>query len=257
MTDLSALLDSYGRRARLYPALLTLLPAVATAFAWGSSLVSGLTVASVVTLAATFGLLYALANVSRSLGKGVETRLLKQWGCWPTTQMLRHRSPGLSSMTRARYHGFLKQAGPNLELPTAEQEEADPDAADEVYSSAVEWLKEQRREDTFRILHNENAEYGFRRNMRGLKPAGLVVCAASVLGWVAALLLAAPNGTATEAAELLRLPNTLAWAAIGITLLAALGWVFLVRDKWVKEAADHYALALLATCDAPSKAASA
>lgn len=255
MLDLAGLFDTYGRRARLYPALLTLLPPVAVSLAWVPSLVGGQSLAALVGVAASFGLLYALASISRSAGKRTEKRLLAKWGGWPTTIMLRHGHPDIPAPTKARYHQFLAQCGSWDGVPLAQLEQADPAANDDAYASAVQWLKEQRRGPEFRLVLNENAEYGFRRNMRGLKPAALALCLATLLGW--SLAAFTQLGTApgplpsARVGVLLALPSPLALGALGVTVVALVAWTLVVRDGWVREAADQYAQALLATCDAP------
>lgn len=254
MPDVTCLFDTYWRRARLYPALLTLLPPVAVVFAWVPALVQGQSIAALVGVAASFGLLYVFASVTRSAGKRTEVRLLAQWGGWPTTIMLRHADTNIPAATKARYHKFLKQCGSWEAPPSAEVENADPVANDDAYASAVQWLKEQRRGPEFRLVLNENAEYGFRRNMRGLKPSALTLCLVTALGWWVAAFVqlgSTPWSLApTEIRELLAVPSQLAWAALGLTLIALVAWIAIVRDHWVREAADQYAKALLATCDA-------
>lgn len=155
MPDLTGLFDTYGRRARLYPALLTLLPPVAALFAWMPTLVGGQSLAALVGAAASFGLLYALASISRSAGKRTEKRLLAKWGSWPTTIMLRHGCADIPAPTKARYHQYLAQCGSWDGAPSAELEQADPAANDDAYASAVQWLKEQRRGAEFRRPERE------------------------------------------------------------------------------------------------------
>jgi hypothetical protein len=254
MPDLTGLFDTYARRARLYPALLTLSPPVAATFAWVPSLVEGRSLAAMVGAAASFGLLYALASISRSAGKRTEQRLLAKWGGWPTTIMLRHGCADIPAPTKARYHQFLAQCGSWDGLPSAQLEQSDPAANDDAYESAVQWLKEQRRGPEFRLVLNENAEYGFRRNMRGLKPWALALCLVTLLGWLlygfTQLRTARRSLSSADVGELLGLPSPLAWGALGVTVVAFVAWILVVKDRWVREAADQYAQTLLATCDA-------
>jgi len=253
MTDFGALFDSYGRKARLYPALLTLLPAVAVAFGWLATWPST-TAATLVTIASACGLFYALASIARSAGKRVEKRLLAEQGGWHTTTMLRHRDPALSAATKERYHQFLQQ--PVGGLPTAAQETAAPAEADEKYASAILWLKEQRRGPQFQLVHRENAEYGFRRNLRGLKRAGVTLCLLALVGWVGVLFLQHDiRAIAASSDPLAALWNAApigAWAALAVAIIGLLSWIVVVRDRWVREASVHYATALLATCDTPA-----
>ena len=57
-----------------------------------------------------------------------------------------------------------------------------------MYASAVKWLQERCRGKAFPLVEKENAEYGFRRNLRGLKPIGITACLVALL--ISALAIA-------------------------------------------------------------------
>jgi hypothetical protein len=126
--------------------------------------------------------------------------------------------------------------------------------ADETYASAVLWLKEQRRGPDFSLVHRENAEYGFRRNLRGLKALGLMVTVAALLFWL--IMFARTVGSprisiSPHSIDLaLSIPVT-GWVSLVIVLVVLAVWLTIICDKWVEEAAEQYAAALLATCDSP------
>jgi hypothetical protein len=256
MIDLSKLFDSYSRQARLFPGLLTLFPIILTAIAWFPRLVTSSWGATLVTLATSCGLLYGLSVLSRSRGKKVERRLLAAWGGWPTTIWLRHRDDNLPSPVRARYHAFFARNVPLFVTPTEQQEVADPNAADAMYASAVKWLLERCRGKAFPLVEKENAEYGFRRNLRGLKPLGLAACFAALLISVFAILWQNaplfPALASLSAKPLLAALSAVQPAALGavcVDIAAIIGWILIVRDGWVRGAGDQYARALLACCD--------
>jgi hypothetical protein len=256
MIDLSKLFDSYSRQARLFPGLLTLFPIILTAIAWFPRLVTSSWGATLVTLGTSCGLLYGLSVLSRSRGKKVEKRLLAEWGGWPTTIWLRHRDDNLPPPVRARYHAFFACNVPLYVTPTEQQEAADPKAADATYASAVKWLQERCRGKAFPLVEKENAEYGFRRNLRGLKPIGLAACFAALLIsalailWQCEPLLAAfASLSAKPILAALLAVKPAALGAICVDIAAIVGWVAIVRDGWVRSAGDQYARALLACCD--------
>ncbi len=65
---------------------------------------------------------------------------------------------------------------PGVTLPSPEAEATDPEAADSLYDSAVQWLIPQTRSGgRFPLVFQENVNYGFRRNLWGLRPIGLAV----------------------------------------------------------------------------------
>jgi hypothetical protein len=256
MIDVSKLFDSYSRQARLFPGLLTLFPIILTAIALFPRPVTSSWGATLVTLGTSCGLLYGLSVLSRSRGKMVETRLLAEWGGWPTTIWLRHRDDNLPSPVRARYHAFFARNVPLFVAPTEQQEAADPKAADAMYASAVKWLQERCRGNAFLLVEKENAEYGFRRNLRGLKPIGLTACIVALL--VSGLAILWRNETLLPAFESMSAKPVLAalsavkpaaLGAICVDIAAIVGWIALVRDGWVRGAGNQYARALLARCD--------
>lgn len=257
MIDLSKLFDSYSRQARLFPGLLTLFPIILTAIAWFPRLVTSSWGATLVTLGTSCGLLYGLSVLSRSRGKKVEKRLLAEWGGWPTTIWLRHRDDNLPPLVRARYHAFFARNVPLYVTPTEQQEAADPKAADAIYASAVKWLQERCRGKAFPLVEKENAEYGFRRNLRGLKPIGLTACFAALLISAVAILWQyeplLPAFASLSAKPILAALSAVKPAALGaicVDIVAIVGWLAIVRDGWVRSAGDQYARALLACCDA-------
>lgn len=250
MIDFAQLFDSYSRKARLYPALLVCAPALGLLAAAAPAFVTGSAVAGLVGVLAGCGFLYLCAELARSRGKATERRLLASWGGWPTTVWLRHSSPDLDIHTRSRYHAFLTANVPQLQLPTAVEEDADVSAADARYQSGVEWLKAQCR-DRAPLVDHENASYGFRRNARGLRPFGIAVSIASILAqfYISWRHSTVQGASWSEIRDLLGAlgPWEIGSLAFSIGLLCF--WLFLAKDAWVRHGADAYARALLAQCD--------
>lgn len=132
-------------------------------------------------LAAVFGLIvscgaiYGLGSIARGLGKRLEARLVLQWGGMPTTLILRHRDSFLDSVSKARYHKHIEEKL-NMNLPSAAEELADPAAADDAYIGATRLLREVTRGKNHTLLLKENIAYGFHRNMRAVRPIGILSC---------------------------------------------------------------------------------
>ena len=177
---LKPVLDPYDRKARRRPALLCSVPLVALIVLlipqlgpiWGS--ISGGVVYS--------GGSMLLIQVSRDLGKGLEERLFQTWGGRPSAAMLRNADGRLDKPTKERYRTFLSESIPGLTLASAEGERENPEKAHAGYESANRWLLEQTRDHArFGLLFTENINYGFRRNLLGLKPIALGVDAMAVV----------------------------------------------------------------------------
>jgi hypothetical protein len=120
----------------------------------------------------------------------------------------------------------------NEALPSVDQERADPGAADERYAIATTVLRELTRDSKrFPLVFAENAEYGFRRNSLGLKPIGVVVAV----------------GASLASVELM-LANSFSFRFFGpliVGVVALIFWLALVRQPWVRSAAEPYAIRLL------------
>jgi hypothetical protein len=241
--------DPYDRQARLYPALLCLLPLLALVALLYAPNVSALT--GVVTIAVSCGGLFLMTNICREMGKRLEDRLYREWGGKPTTQLLRHRDGIIDSVTKRRYHAFLA-AKINAIFPDAEQEKSDPAKADETYQSGARWLLDQTRPDggkKFDLLFRDNVTYGFRRNALGTQPFGLIIAIASLL-WVLAKenVISVTAGKLVDLAALGRLPAP-AVASLAVSVVMLLAWLFFFTKSSLRTAAFTYAETLLRTCD--------
>ncbi|MEO7654734.1 MAG: hypothetical protein ABIS23_03510, partial [Sphingomicrobium sp.] len=85
-----------------------------------------------------------------------------------------------------------------------------------------------------------------------LKPFGIALCLLSIFGWVLALLLA--RYMTSDLQSTLAFASTVSeakWGSLAFSFVALLTWMLVIGDDWVREAADHYAVALLGSCDAP------
>ncbi len=241
--------DPYERPARLYPALLALLPLLTLVMLLYGPKATALTGA--VTVAVSCGGLYLTTNLCRELGKRLEERLYLKWGGKPSTQLLRHRDKTIEAPTKGRYHSFL--AGKiNVAFPDKDQEAKNPEAADEVYQSGVRWLLNHTRPEDgkkFDLLFKENVAYGFRRNALGVKPIGLIVSIASLL-WVLATegLLLSPGHRFIDLTALPRMPEA-ATASLIVSAVMLVAWMLFFTKSSARTAAFTYAETLLRACD--------
>ncbi len=238
---LSQIFDHYDRKARLAPALLALVPVLAViffyhgvTFDWSETLLSSL---------AVLGLFYLLASTAREAGKRREGALFAEWGGKPSTQLLRHGDRAIDPVTKARVHKFLS-ASIGVALPNQSEEKADREAADHIYESAANWLREATRDHCkYNLLFNENISYGFRRNGFGLRPLAVLI-ALLCMFWVQT-----HSGFATAWAFEFRLMPVGGWIAIAIAVCSILFWVFFFSKETVRTSAFTYADTLLRCCD--------
>lgn len=235
LTPWKGALDPYELKARLAPALLVILPPALAGIAWfpGFSW-TGVLATTVVTCGGTV----LLAQVGRDLGKRKEDWLFTKWGGRPSTIRLRHRTLGTNKVTLAKYHTKLSKLL-KRKFPTQAQEDDEPAAADELYEAGATFLRVNTRDvKKFPLVFKENCNYGFRRNLWGMKRLGISVSAVG-LG-----LMGARIAYLKDSGDL-GLP--LACAAVDLGML--LGWIFWFRPDWVRLAADAYAKELVEACE--------
>jgi hypothetical protein len=245
----SKVTDPYDRQARLYPALLCLLPLLALIALLYAPYVSVLT--GVVTMAISCGGLFLMTNICREMGKRLEEKLFREWGGKPTTQLLRHRDSAIDSVTKRRYHAFLASKI-NIVFPDAEHEKTDQVAADEVYQSGARWLLDHTRPDMgkqFDLLFRDNIAYGFRRNALGVRPIAIAI-ALGCLIWALAkehVLFGTGRRIFDLAATAQLSPQVIASLAVaGVMLLV---WLFFFTKTSLRTSAFTFAQTLLRTCD--------
>lgn len=231
-------MDTYSRRARLYPALLVVAPVSLLAVAlfpsapeWWSKLSALLTASGLPFLTLQFG---------RQAGKRKEPELFTAWGGRPTTTLLRRRA-NPNPVALARRHQQIESIL-GVGLPSLQQETADPAGADAAYESAVEALRERtRNRQKFPLVFDELCSYGFRRNLWGHRPLGIALSITGLSGAIAALLVGLTSG----------LPILIPPVAV-VALIDALTlviWVRMVTPDWVRQAAFAYAERLIASVE--------
>jgi hypothetical protein len=231
MNPLNLITDGYERKARLYPALLLVAPVVMTAVAIFPAKFSGLQ--SLVAAVVGCGGAFLLSQLARDAGKNGEKSLFARWGGLPSIAIFRHRDTRLDSITKVRYHKKLADLVEGTKAPTLEQEQTDPNAADGVYAAWSNYLRVNTRDTRkFALLFQENVNYGYRRNVWGLRAIGIAACALSSL--VAGACLYYVHQSTEKLDE--------AVAAAGVFALVLLAcWIFRFSADWVRVAADAYA----------------
>jgi hypothetical protein len=241
--------DPYDRPARLYPALLCLLPILALVALLYAPNVSALT--GVVTIAVSCGGLFLMTNICREMGKRLEERLYREWGGKPTTQLLRHRDSAIDSVTKRRYHAFLA-AKINATFPDAAQEKSDPAKADETYQSGARWLLDHTRPESgkqFDLLFRDNVTYGFRRNALGARPFGIIVACVCLVWTLLKEHILLNAGEQIVDWRALGHLSPAAIASLAVSSVMLLVWLFFFTKTSLRNCAFSFAETLLRTCD--------
>lgn len=248
--ELLKLFDGYNRKARIYPALIALLPIIFAVMGLGRAAISDFPTGAVAVVLVGC-ILYGLSALARSRGKIAEPRLLKMWGGWPSTTVLRHRDDRYDPNTKSRYHAKLSALCGGIILPSPQAENASPLDADNVYRSATKQFMELRRGPEYQMIHDENASYGFRRNLLGLKGPAII------LAMFVAVVSGAIWWSDLPSIESLRDLRTVILAKPALPAIVAANILFIafyytvVTKDFVSQAAYEYADALFRTLDAP------
>ena len=231
---MSAFLDQYEIRARLFPALLSVvtLPAVVITLGFRDyPLVTGL-----LALFSAVGGPFLLATLVGERGRRLQERLFRDWGGPPTVALLRLGDQGQADPKRLQRRTKLAEAWANA-LPSRDDELKNPAAADQAYESAISYLRERTRDrKAFPLVFTENCNYGFHRNLMAVRPLAIIVSAFASFALVAVILA---NWWALD----------FPWTdlAIGfIICLAVVGfWWAFPTERRVRAAAEIYAVRLL------------
>lgn len=239
--------DPYERQARLYPALLAFSPIfiMVTSFYHDKLNV----VNSAVVLLIMSGLIVLISNISRTIGRSVESKLWTEWGGMPSVVILRHKDSYINSVEKKRYHVFLEKKL-RLVFPSQSIEDSNLEEADSIYKAASNYLRTHTRDtEKFKLLFKENIAYGFRRNSYGIRLVGML-CSVLVVFWIfirknysvwsERLAVSTDPESFFTQAEIL----SLSWA-----IIMFLVWVFYFNKSVVREAAFCYANQLIMTCD--------
>ena len=218
-------MDAYERKARLAPALLVGLPSAVLLLS--SVQADDLTESSPIgLLAGAVGIL--ACGLVRDRGKQVEAKLWASWSGPPAQRALSLAANGSSAEARTRRAELERLLG--WLLPTLQEEQADPDGAAEKFDRAIRSLIQIERRHGKSLVDAENGEYGFRRNMLGLRPLAIVLALVNAAVAIGLLIISGHEASAV------------ALVAAGLAILL---WSLVVTPNWVRLAADRYAKQLL------------
>jgi hypothetical protein len=235
--------DSYDRKARLYPAMLLVLPIAVTVGVISSIKFS--TMESSVAAIASCGGAFLLTQLARDNGKRREQRLFESWGGTPSVTLLRHSDSRLDPITKKRYHERLSTLVKDRKAPSASEEADNTAAADQIYNAWSTYLRTKTRDtERYPLLFRENINYGYRRNVWGLRSLGLLTSSGSLLVSVLwGYIIYRKTGVFRD---------EFVFAGLFAFALIVM-WMFLVSERWVRLAADAYAERLAETIESLSE----
>lgn len=237
MIDLQKLVDPYERRARLYPGLICISPLVMTGVVLCPDACNKLS--ALVAILVSIGVLQLVSGLARDRGKKIEKMLFESWGGMPSVSIFRFSDQVLNQAMKVRYHNELSQKT-GIQGPTAEAEQEDLMAADMIYLSWSDYLRSTARDSgRYGLLLEENTNYGFRRNLLGVKPFFLIALVVALGGVsVDTYLKGSTVVFEVERVVVFFVELLLLWVAVGV-----------INRDWVKVPAVEYAKRLLETLE--------
>ncbi len=225
--------DTYSFRARVLPVYLTLAPVV---LLLAAVVPEGLKLPIGGAAALVFApISFVLGQVGADFGKRLEKDLWAKWGGPPTTRFIRHGNHEFNEVTRARIHAKLHELG--LYVPTSVEQNQDERAADLHYQSCTdELIRRTRDQKEFPLVFKGLTEYGFRRNLLGLKVLGVFLTSVGLAGsaWSTYATWIATN-------EVQAVSLFASLISAGLLFL----WMTWVRARTVELSADRYARFIL------------
>lgn len=232
-------MNLYSLKARVYPLIITLIPIVLVGIIYSFQLKSIYEL--LISLGVTTSLFFLFSQIGRDKGRKLENEMWKKWKGTPSTQILRFSNDTIDLHTKRRYHNFLKEKTKIGNELTEEFESENLIDADSIYTSWSKYLISKSRDTKkYNLLFQENTNYGFRRNLLGLKPIAIAIIILLIIGSLGYSYFIS-NFKFVFSQELL---------LTGIVLLISLlFWLLIVNEKWIKYVAFEYAKRLMETID--------
>jgi len=142
-------------------------------------------------------------------------------------------SGDMNATLRGRRHAAIRSLYPDVKIPTPAEEAADRDAAYTQLNAIVVLLLGRAKDKArYPLVFEENCNYGFRRNLYGMRWIGFAValiCAAALGLWLYLLFSShQPVPVITPFLE-----------AVNVAMMPV--WLFWVNEAAVRRGADLYA----------------
>lgn len=230
-------LDTYSLNARVYPSILVLLPIFLIGIYYVTNIEAYYHYLTSFVFLGLFS--FVLAQIGRDNGKKKEKELFKYWGGKPTCTLLSHSDDRLDIHTKRRIHSLLEQTIPGVKIPTTTQERENKEEANAIYESCTHYLISKTRDtDKYSLLFKENVNYGFRRNLWGMKIWALIIITSCM--FIHGIM-------ATKSFSTLTTLKTMDWLLFAAFFAFILFWIFIVNRDWIKTPAIAYAERLYET----------
>lgn len=233
MNQILNLFDAYNLRVRFSVGLILITPVIISIYL----LIPDASNFSftVIILILCFGLCNLMMSLSRFHGRKAIAKCFPK--LMPAQQMLMPNDKTLDPITKKRYHEFLSSKIKNL---TFKNETV---ATLNSCKSAVSWLISQTRDsNSFPLIKEETINFGFSKNLYGLKNLGIAISAFLTILQITIII-----AKVHLKFGLVEYTNLI--ASTLISFLFTVIWIFFINKEWVKNSGFKYAKTLLSACD--------
>ncbi len=246
LEQLKSLFDAYTLNARVKPVLIIIFPMFSIILIWFPETRDSYN--TVITLIISFGILSLFSNYFATVGRKKEILLFHKMGGNPATTLLRHNDNTIDKLTKNRYHSFLS-GRLSTTFPSIEDEKGNSELTDEVYDSAIRYLRNFSRDNVkYPLVFKENMNYGFARNLYSSKLFGVTITIISLILFLFRFYI-----KYVKVNQFHIIFNDIAILDTLLSLLVVFPmliiWIFFINIDWVKERAFAYARALLEICE--------
>lgn len=227
---MSSFFDAYNIRARLFVGIIYLSPIILSLYLLNSDVRNISTTAIIVIIA------LAISNYiiifARFMGKKVRASIkAAEYFLYPNDK-------SIDQVTKQRYYRILanKDASFNILLePDKYQTQEFRDAC----KSAIQWLKFNTRDN--KLIMEENINYGFCRNLYGMKRIGIIT---TIVLFATSCIIA----LSLYKCNICNIPNSL-WLSLCVNIIYILLWTLGVNKHLVEFSSENYSIALLGAID--------
>lgn len=233
MNEILSLFDAYNLRVRFSVGLILITPIIFSIYLLVPN-ASNFSFTTII-LILCFGLCNFMMSQSRYLGRKSSSKCFP--GLMPAQQMLMPEDNSLDPITKKRYQKFFSSRLKNLSFSK------DVSTAENSSKSAINWLISQTRDvEKFPLIKEESINFGFAKNLYGLKTLGTIISAfLTILEVGITIAKFYLKFGYVEYSDLI--------ASSIVSCAFTLLWIFLITKGWVKDAGYRYARTLLSACD--------
>ncbi len=233
MNYLFKIYDVYNIRVRMSVGIITIAPIILSLYLLIPE-VQNISFTAVIIIT-SLGMCNLMISLSRYFSRKASSKCFSS--LLPAQQMLLPDDTTLDAITKKRYHEFFLSKVKGLSFTDT------PSNVKNSCNSAIAWLIAQTRNaEKFPLIKEESINFGFAKNLYGLKPIGIVISSSLFLVESGILVI-----KVRYSLDILTFPNLVAAIVMSLTFL--LLWTFAVRKDWILDSGKKYARVLLSACD--------